>query len=139
MIGHHLIRHWSKRQSVIVLSSAEAELYGICKGAAEAMGLISTMGDFGNAGVIWLGTDSSAAIGVCHRQGLGKLRHLAVQDLWIQQAVMDGKVKLDKVPGVENPADVLTKPTTHKAMEWHLSTLGVVFEQGRAESAPKLL
>ena len=40
MIGSHYIKSWSKNQSVIALSSAEAELYGIIKTSSETVGII---------------------------------------------------------------------------------------------------
>ena len=46
---------------------------------------------------VW--TDSSAAIGICSRQGLGKLRHLDTHTLWVQQAVRTKRIDLRKVPG----------------------------------------
>ena len=133
-----MVKHWSKRQAVIALSSGEAELYGICRGAAEAMGMSSTMGDYGRQANICLATDSNAAIGICKRQGLGKLRHVAVQDLWIQQVVSNGRVVLGKIAGEINPADVLTKPTAHSAMAKHLARLSFYFDDGRSNVAPKL-
>ena len=36
--GPHFIKSWSKNQSTIALSSAEAELYGIIKTASETLG-----------------------------------------------------------------------------------------------------
>ena len=61
---------------------------------------------------VW--TDSSAAIGICNRQGLGKLRHLDTHTLWIQQAVRLGRVDLRKVAGEVNPADLFTKHSLSK-------------------------
>ena len=40
---------------------------------------------------------------------MGKIRHLEVRHLWLQQVVRDGKVLLRKVAGKLNPADLLTK------------------------------
>ena len=40
---------------------------------------------------VW--TDSTATIGICKRQGLGKLRHIDIQCLWIQQRVRDQTIK----------------------------------------------
>ena len=40
-IGTHFIKSWSKNQSVIALSSAEAELYAIIKTASETLGIMS--------------------------------------------------------------------------------------------------
>ena len=46
MWGHHLIKSWSSTQSVIALSTGEAEYYGIVKGASVALGLQSGLKDF---------------------------------------------------------------------------------------------
>ena len=53
---------------------------------------------------VWI--DSSAAMGVCQRQGLGKLRHIKIQSLWIQEKVRIGVIQLRKVKGDMNPADL---------------------------------
>ena len=57
-----------------------------------------------------LQVDANATIGMLHRQGLGKVRHISTQELWLQQAVKQGKVAVEKVEGTENTADLGTKP-----------------------------
>ena len=47
MLGGHLAKHWASTQRVITLSSGEAELAGVVKGAAEALGLRSLGADLG--------------------------------------------------------------------------------------------
>ena len=47
MLGSHCIMAWSATQAVMALSSGEAELYSMVKGATITMGLISLAGDFG--------------------------------------------------------------------------------------------
>ena len=42
-------------------------------------------------------------------RGLGRMRHLEVQDMWIQALVKDGRVTLRKTPGSYIVSDVLTK------------------------------
>jgi hypothetical protein len=46
--------------------------------------------------------DSSAAKGTAGRSGLGKVRHIEVNQLWTQEKVREGKIKLVKADGVEN-------------------------------------
>ena len=46
-IGCHCIRTWADAQRVIVLSSAEAELYALVRGATAAVGLQSLAEDMG--------------------------------------------------------------------------------------------
>ena len=68
-LGKHLIKSWSSTQQVIALSSGEAELYGMLKGATQTKGLISMMADFGEENVVaTVCSDASAAIGLAHRQ-----------------------------------------------------------------------
>ena len=84
-------------------------------------------------------TDSTAAMGVCNRQGLGQLRHIATHTLWVQEKVQEKAFTLRKVPGKENPADLFTKylpsgELVAKLVEW----LGGEYRDGRADAAPKL-
>ncbi len=84
---------------------------------------------------VW--TDSSAAIGICSRQGLGKLRHLDTHTLWIQQAVRSRRVDLRKVAGEVNPADLFTKHSlTRERLIGLTKLLELEFRGGRAASAP---
>eukprot|EP00969_Alexandrium_andersonii_P180965 7996515-Alexandrium_andersonii.AAC.1 len=45
--GQHAIKHWSTTQKTIALSSGEAELAGIVRGAAEGLGLTAIARDLG--------------------------------------------------------------------------------------------
>ena len=83
MLGGHLIKSWSSTQPVIALSSGEAELYALVKGASQATGLMSMLFDYGLELGARVCIDSSAALGIAHRVGLGKTRHIDVQYLWI--------------------------------------------------------
>ena len=98
-----LVKHWSTTQKAIMLSSGEAELGGVVKAASEALGLQSVMHDLGIHVGIALCTDSSAAFGICRRAGIGRVRHLAVGQLWIQELVREGAVELYKVKGGAQP------------------------------------
>ena len=109
MIGQCLVKHWAKTQTTVSLSSGEAELQGIAAGAAQGLGLQSLMRDMGWEVKLRLHSDATAAIGMCKRKGLGKVRHLATTDLWIQEKVRSGQIELFKVLGTESPADALTK------------------------------
>jgi hypothetical protein len=138
MMGSHLIKHWSTTQKVVTLSSGEAELAGIVKGTAEALGLQSLAADLGISIKVQIHADSSAAIGICKRSGIGKVRHLAVGQLWIQEKVRSGEISLMKVLGTENPADLLTKHLARDMIDQHLTKLAISRETGRAASAPKV-
>ena len=68
--------------------------------------------------------DASAAKSVASRVGIGKIRHLDFKFLWIQEAVRGEKISIRKVRGVENPADILTKPKSVDEVEGLLKSIG---------------
>ena len=134
----HLLQHWSQTQGTAALSSGEAELSGTCKRASKGIGLRSLMADLGLQRKLAVLTDATAAIGICRRRGLGKIRHLAVADLWIQDRVRSKDFDLRKCLGHDNPADMLTKHLDHPTLLRHLNFVNRVAEGGRPESAPAL-
>ena len=139
MLGKQVLKHWSSTQTSTALSSGEAEFAGVVRGGGQGLGFQSLMRDIGVQLPLRVWTDSTAAEGICTRQGLGKLRHLDTHLLWIQQAVRTGRIQLRRVPGDANPADVVTKHPSSKFKLQHLIELfGCRCEGGRAESAPKL-
>ena len=76
--GAHIIKHWAVTQKRVTLSSREAELGGVVKGAAEGLGVQSLAWVMGLQVKLAEHVDSSAAIGICRRSGIGRVRHLAV-------------------------------------------------------------
>ena len=72
MIGGHLVKAWSKEQSKLAKSSAEAELYAANYGAPQGLGLQSVMRELVWNADLKLRVDASATIGLLHRRGLGK-------------------------------------------------------------------
>ena len=136
--GKHLIKHSSQTQSTVSLSSGEAELSGICRGASIGLGLQSIARDLGFAFSLEVFSDATAAIGICRRRGLGKIRHLHTADLWVQDRLRSKDFKLSKVLGADNPADVLTKHVNRQCLEKHLKFLSIFEDSGRASLAPTI-
>ena len=137
-LGGHCLKTWSSSQATVALSSAEAELYALTKGSAQALGAMSLLQDFGVVVNAKVHADASAAIGIARRTGLGKLRHLNVRYLWIQDQVRLDNFELLKVKGTSNPADLLTKHLSGPDVEKNLSFLNMYRPAGRADSAPTL-
>ena len=138
MMGKYTLQHWSSTQTTVALSSAEAELTGICRGASKGIGLRSLCNELGLNVDLVVHTDAAAAIGICRRRGLGKVRHLAVADLWVQDKIKSKDFALQKIKGTHNPADILTKHIDAPTLHRHLENRSMGMEQGRAESAPTL-
>ena len=104
-----IVKSWSNKQGSIALSSGEAEFYAAGKAAVEAIGGRSLLADLGWDVDLEVRLDASAAQAIASRQGLGKVRHVEVRYLWLQEIVRSGLVKLVKIKGSVNPADALTK------------------------------
>ena len=124
-LGGHLIKSWSKDQTVIATSSGEAELYAANHGAQQGLGVRSLARDLGIdlGSFVALEVDASAACGMITRQGLGKVRHIAVNELWLQGAVRGKRVHLRKIGTAENTADLGTKPLGAEVIEMHVAAL----------------
>ena len=109
VLGGHLIKSWSSTQTSVSLSSGESEFYGVVKAGGVSLGYQALLRDLGLNLQVRVWTDSTATLGICGRQGLGELRHIDTQCLWIQQRVRDKSIELYKVKGEDNPADLFTK------------------------------
>ena len=121
-----MIKAWSKTLSTLALSTGEAELGAVVKGLTEAEGIVSLLVDFGIGLKIRLRSDASAAIGIAQRAGLGKVRHLAVSDLWIQQRIKHGGVGIEKLCGDVNPSDLMTKGLDGPRITKLLKLMGLI-------------
>jgi len=136
-IGDHVIKSWSNTQSVIALSSGEAEYYGMVKGASMALGIRSMLADLGVSLQIRLRTDASAAKGIATRRGLGKVRHIEVNQLWLQDKVNTGEIDVMKVKGEGNLADALTKPLDGTGVRKHIALTRQELVEGRSVLTPE--
>ena len=101
MVGQHLIRCWSSTQKTIALSSAEAELTALVKTSCEAIGLSQLVLEWGIEVKAEVMVDASAALGVVNRRGSGKLRHVRIGQLWVQEREQRTYLSYKKVNGEE--------------------------------------
>ena len=139
VLGSHLIKSWSSTQADVALSSGEAEYYGTVKAGGMGLGYQSLLRDLGVDLKIRVWTDSTATIGICGRDGLGKLRHIDTQCLWLQHQVRGGRIDLRKIKGTENPADVFTKHLPgNGCIDALLKLFGCHIQGGRPEGAPAM-
>ena len=93
-------------------SPAEAELYAGNRAASESMGVQAFAKDLGRAVPTRLHIDSSAALSIKSRTVLGKAKHIEIPHLWLQEAVRDNKLTVEKIPSDTNSSDLGTKHLT---------------------------
>ena len=95
------------------------------QGWVRSHGIASLMEDLGlPRPKIALKLDSASAKAIAERQGCGKLRHIQIRLLWLQSEVLVGTVRMVKVAGVHNPADIATKAFCADEGARHICTLG---------------
>ena len=82
--------------------------------------------------------DSTAAIGVVSRRGCGKLRHVRIGDLWIQEKVEEGELGIKKVHGEWNPADMMTKALSENKIHRFMKMTSQEYREGRSQQALEL-
>ena len=79
------------------------------KAACEATGSVALADDFGLNLRVRLHVDAAAAQGILERQGIGRVRHLDIGVLWLQENQLRRIIELAKIAGTENTADLMTK------------------------------
>jgi hypothetical protein len=109
----------------------------VFEGVIKAKWINTLMGELGFKGMgveIMAETDSSAAKSFVCRRGLGRMWHVEVRDLWVQKEVAEGKVKVGKVKGEVNPADVMTKYLKLDIIEGLCGKMGVEVKKSSGKS-----
>lgn len=121
------------------LSSGESEYRGLTRCAVEALYVRSLLKFLRIRVDIELETDSSAAKGTVGRLGAGKkMRHLQVQEFYLQGLVKQGLISVKKVKGTEQVADLGTKYLSWPVMQKLLGMLDVkLLTFGGAAILPK--
>ena len=77
-------------------------------------------------------SDSSACKGMCNRRGLGKLKHMEVELLWLQHCVQSGKVALRRIACSASLANLFTKYSPGSEIVTHSGRLGFSAVLGRS-------
>ena len=89
------VKAWSKTIGILALSSGESELAsGQQQKVRDRNEFRATFGFFGHVAIK---SGATAAIGIVHRLGFGKVRHLAVGVLWVQHHVRSGIIRVSKM------------------------------------------
>ena len=126
MYGQHLLRSASSTQAVV-------------KAVAAGLGAVAMLRDLGvkltGDTTVEVKVDATAGRGVAMRRGAGRIRHIATPTLWVQKMVQDGKVKVSKIPGNTNPADLGSKHLDAASIQKHLARCKFAFRAGRSDIA----
>ena len=97
------------------------------RAATEGLEIKAMMEDAGQECRVKILTDSSAAKGVAHRHGTGRVKHLTVRQLWIQEKVERKEVEVVKIPRCDNLAGVMAHYWTAKEAEAMFTRMNMQF------------
>jgi hypothetical protein len=119
-----------KKQSIEAPSSGVSEFYGLSDVALDTI-ILKHLYEWLGFRVDWrCGTDSSTAKAMAQREGVGKVRHLDLRSLWIQRMTRDAKLKIIKLNGKFNPADLGTKIHSGTEHERLMTLSGMCHAEG---------
>ena len=65
-------------------------------------------------------------MGTATRQGPGRMKHVQVRDLALQQWIADGRLTLQKVASSANAADLVTKHVSQNVLQSLFPKLGLL-------------
>uniref|UniRef100_A0A2N9GSE2 CCHC-type domain-containing protein n=1 Tax=Fagus sylvatica TaxID=28930 RepID=A0A2N9GSE2_FAGSY len=104
----------STLQSIVAMSTTEAEYMAVAEAAKEALWLKGLVKELGlNQGGVQKYCDSQSAIYLAKNQVYhARTKHIDVRFHKIRELIVTGDIVLEKVHTSENAADMLTKPVT---------------------------
>ena len=108
------------------LSSGESEIMSMSEMLKEAL-LVQFNVEFVGLGrlPIQMHTDASVARSFAHRKGVGRMKHLEVRFMWLQEMQDKGAYALKKVGRECNFSDMLTHPPSKAELDRFLPLMGI--------------
>jgi len=121
--------HISRRQGPVSLSSGEAEFYAATSGTANAIAPKGVFEFFGYKVHMSLYMDSSTGRSIARREGRGRVKHLDVRSMWLQQLVKQKVILPTAVNTIDNKADLGTTILAAPRLEFLRRACGIVPRQ----------
>ena len=109
-----LVSWKAQLQSVVALSTTEAEYIAVTEGVKEALWLKGLVGEFGvKHDKVELFCDNQSAIHLSKNSMFHeRTKHIDIRLHYIRDVIASGAVVVEKVHTDENPADMATKVVT---------------------------
>eukprot|EP00253_Pinus_taeda_P015719 PITA_15719 len=127
-MGSRLVSWFSKKQSSIALSTAEAEYVVAASCCTQLLWMMQTLQDFqiDCTSPVSILCDNTSAISISKNPVMhSKTKHIPIKYHFLREQVLEQKVKLEYVPSKEQVVDILTKPLPREAFEYLRHKLGV--------------
>ena len=119
-----------------MVDSAESVYYSMVRCACEA--IANTIRELGHEAHVRIWTDAASARGLVLRSGSGAIRRVKTKCFGLQQKEKNQELRIEKIRGTVNPADLMTKHLDGKRLVMLCDLLNSKRIGGRPSSAPKL-
>ena len=128
-MGTGCINWSSKQQSVVALSSTQAEYIAAVSGGADALWTRNFLSELGydlSSSSTPLLIDNQSAIAVSKNpEHHGRMKHLDLRHFWLRDTVASGVLSVKYIPTDLQAADSLTKPLARIKVLEHQALLGL--------------
>ena len=109
-LGGGVLNCWAKKQKSVALSIWESGLFAAITSGTRSLGIQSELMDLGYSSSVTVVTDSQSVIDHSRRRANSVAsKHVGLRGLWLQEALENKKLELEKVDTATCPADVCTK------------------------------
>ena len=117
----------SKLQSVVALSTTEAEYMAATQACKESIWIQRLLEELGHKQQkITVYCDSQSALHIARNPAFhSRTKHIGVQYHFVREVVEEGSVDLQKIHTKDNLADVMTKPINADKFAWSRSSYGL--------------
>ena len=123
--GNATLTAWSRTQQTVSLSSAEAELYALTTGVAEGMVTKHLLQELGHEVILMNHVDSQSAKAWASKRGLGRMKHVMLKYMYVQDVVEKKLTNLAYISTKQNKADLMTKCHTSEAHKRGCAMIGL--------------
>jgi hypothetical protein len=128
-VGSGVTSWSSKRQSIVALSTTEAEYVAATSAGAESIWMEQLLDELGypmtNAPTLHM--DNQSALSVAKNpEHHGRMKHLDLRFFWLQEAIDTEQLQVQYLPTSDMPADILTKALPRVLVEQHRQSLGLI-------------
>eukprot|EP00253_Pinus_taeda_P026018 PITA_26018 len=126
-VGATTVSWVSKLQSVVALSTTEAEYVAATKANKEMIWLQRFMDEWGKKQELGtLYSDIQSAIHIAKNSAFhSKTKHIHLKYHFIRSTLEDGQLKLEKIHTSQNPTDILTKVITREKLRICSVSIGI--------------
>ncbi|KAL5769249.1 hypothetical protein ACOSQ2_016032 [Xanthoceras sorbifolium] len=126
-LGGTAVSWVSQLQKIVALSTTEAEYVAVTEASKEMVWLQSFLGELGKKqedNVLYC--DSQSAIHLAKNPSFhSRTKHIQLRYHFIRSLLEDGILKLEKISGAQNPADMLTKTATTDKLKLCSASVGL--------------